>query len=180
MALIVGIFRIVKKDEIRQAGETKVLHARVAEDKKSSRRKGEERESNFFDITLFGRRAETFNELLEKGDPVFIQGEIENNNYTNKDGVTVYRDQILVEDFRLIESREIKKVRQRLAERRRAEAWDYGEGIDAAAADDEGTSPKKAAKTTAYPPARKSPAKKNPEPEAYDDYEYDNDDDDFI
>ena len=73
MAFTCSVCRVVDKDPIRVVGENKtsVLHARVAEKKKSSLGKGkEEQESNFFDITIFGRRAEAFDELLEKGDPL--------------------------------------------------------------------------------------------------------------
>ena len=177
MAFTCSVCRVVDKDPIRVVGENKtsVLHARVAEKKKSSLGKGkEEQESNFFDITIFGRRAEAFDELLEKGDPLYIQGELENNFYQKEDGTTVYRDQIIVREFSLIESKEQKKLRQRLAARRRAEAEigeeDGEEDVTPVPAKQD--SPKKA-------PARTASAKTRQAPKSGLKYKYE-DDDDFL
>lgn len=177
MAFTCSVCRVVDKDPMRVVGENKtsVLHARVAEKKKSSLGKGkEEQESNFFDITIFGRRAEAFDELLEKGDPLYIQGELENNFYQKEDGTTVYRDQIIVREFSLIESKEQKKLRQRLAARRRAEAEigeeDGEEDVTPVLAKQD--SPKKA-------PARTASAKTRQAPKSGPKYKYE-DDDDFL
>ena len=122
----------------------------------------EEQESNFFDITIFGRRAETFDELLEKGDPIYIQGELENNFYQREDGTTVYRNQIIVKEFRLIESREQKKLRQRLAARRRTEAENDEDSVEES-------------KKAQARPVTKRRTESKPEPK----YRYE-DDDDFL
>ena len=171
MAFTCTVCRIVDKDPLRVAGENKtsVLHARVAEKKRSSLGKGkEEQESNFFDITIFGRRAETFDELLEKGDPIYIQGELENNFYQREDGTTVYRNQIIVKEFRLIESREQKKLRQRLAARRRTEAENDEDSVE----EDATPAPSKKAQAR---PVTKRRTESKPEPK----YRYE-DDDDFL
>ena len=42
---------------------------------------------------------------LNVGDRIFIEGEILNNNYTNKDGVKVYQDQVIVNRFEFLEKK---------------------------------------------------------------------------
>ena len=195
MAFVVSLFRISSKKEMKivksESGDLPILHATVAEPKKSSLRKGKERETNFFDIVLFGRRAETFDELFDIGDPVYLQGEMENNNYTKDDGTQVYRNEIMVDDFRIVESKEQKKLRLKLTERRKAEEGEL-EDADAEGDYDEEEAPAKkkkaapakkaAAKKTA--PAKKVAAKKKPEPEPEpeedEEYDYDDDDDEFL
>ena len=144
------------------------------EEKEQPRKRERGAGIQFFDITIFGRRAEAFDELLEKGDPLYIQGELENNFYQKEDGTTVYRDQIIVREFSLIESKEQKKLRQRLAARRRAEAEigeeDGEEDVTPVPAKQD--SPKKA-------PARTASSKTRQAPKSGPKYKYE-DDDDFL
>ena len=52
------------------------------------RKKGEEwvEETGFFDITLFGRQAETASELLSKGRGISVDYHLTKDSWTNKDG----------------------------------------------------------------------------------------------
>ncbi|MDE5884231.1 MAG: single-stranded DNA-binding protein [Oscillospiraceae bacterium] len=60
-------------------------------------RQGEQRQSDFFRITCFGKNAEFVNQYFVKGKPVLIEGKIQNNNYTDKNGVQHYSDEIIAD-----------------------------------------------------------------------------------
>ena len=52
-------------------------------------------ESNFFDIAVFGKNAENCNKYLSKGRALEVIGELRNEKYENKDGVTIYRTKVV-------------------------------------------------------------------------------------
>lgn len=69
---------------------------RIAVDR-SFARQGEQRQSDFFRITCFGKTAEFVNQHFVKGKPILIEGKIQNNNYTDKNGVQHYGDDIIAD-----------------------------------------------------------------------------------
>ena len=60
---------------------------------------------HFFKTVAFKGTAEVMFNNLNVGDRIFIDGEILNNNYTNKDGVKVYQDQVIVNRFEFLEKK---------------------------------------------------------------------------
>ena len=62
-------------------------------------------EADFFNCTVFGKRAEAAEKYLKKGTKVVVEGSIQNNNYTNKNGEKVYSVQIIVENIEFAESK---------------------------------------------------------------------------
>ena len=69
-------------------------------------RQDEEKKADFFRITVFGKQAENCDKWLEKGRKVGIVGRIQNNNY-EKDGKTVYQDQIIADHVEFLSSSQI-------------------------------------------------------------------------
>lgn len=61
-------------------------------------RQGEQRQSDFFRITCFGKTAEFVNQYFVKGKPILVEGRIQNNNYTDQSGVQHYQDQIIADN----------------------------------------------------------------------------------
>lgn len=61
--------------------------------------------ADFFRITTFGKTAEFAKTYLHKGTKVLVDGRIENNNYTDKDGNKIFRDQIIAENIEFAESK---------------------------------------------------------------------------
>ena len=91
--------RIVKDPELSttQSGVT-MCRIRIAVDR-SFVRQGEERQSDFFDITLWRQQAEFVCKYFTKGRMIHVEGRIQNNNYTDQQtGKTVYRDQIVADN----------------------------------------------------------------------------------
>ncbi|MDE6087577.1 MAG: single-stranded DNA-binding protein [Oscillospiraceae bacterium] len=74
---------------------------RIAVDR-SFARQGEQRQSDFFRITCFGKIAEFVNQYFVKGKPVLIEGKIQNNNYTDKNGVQHYGDDIIADTVNFV------------------------------------------------------------------------------
>lgn len=61
--------------------------------------------SDFFKCVAFGKTAETIEKLVKKGTKLLIEGEMRNNNYTDKNGVKRYEMQVIVNSFELCESK---------------------------------------------------------------------------
>ncbi len=68
------------------------------------KREGEP-EADFFNCTAFGKQAEFVEKYLRKGTKIVVTGRIQNDNYTNKDGQTVYSIKVMVEEMEFAESK---------------------------------------------------------------------------
>lgn len=62
-------------------------------------------DADFFNCTAFGKQGEFVEKYLRKGTKIVLDGEIQNNNYTNKDGQTVYNVQIIANSIEFAESK---------------------------------------------------------------------------
>ncbi|MCR5431149.1 MAG: single-stranded DNA-binding protein [Lachnospiraceae bacterium] len=61
--------------------------------------------TDFFNCTAFGKQAEFVEKYLKKGTKMLVTGRVQNDNYTNKEGQTVYSVQIIVEELEFAESK---------------------------------------------------------------------------
>ncbi len=61
--------------------------------------------ADFFNCTAFGKTAEFVVKYLKKGTKIVLDGEIQNDNYTNKEGQMVYGVQILANSIEFAESK---------------------------------------------------------------------------
>ena len=86
-------------------GESAMAIARFdfAVDRRGSR-EGEPT-ADFFRCTAFDRKAELLERFGRKGLKLLLTGKMQNNNYTNKEGVKVYSMQYLVDDVEFAESK---------------------------------------------------------------------------
>jgi len=66
--------------------------------------------ADFFRFKAFGKTAEFVKNYMKKGTKVVIQARVENDNYTNKDGQKVYRDQYIVESIEFAESKKASET----------------------------------------------------------------------
>jgi single-strand DNA-binding protein len=102
---IVG--RFTREMELRYAtGEnaTAILHNCVAVRRKFKNADGEY-ESDFINVTAFGKTAEFMDQWFKKGDMVGLNGRIQTGSYTNKDGVKVYTTDVVVENVEFVGSK---------------------------------------------------------------------------
>lgn len=84
-----------KDAEIRYAKDNKpIARFGIAVQRKYKNQDGNY-DTDFFNLTAFGPTATFVEKHVVKGTRVIVEGEIRNNNY-EKDGKTVYQDQIIV------------------------------------------------------------------------------------
>ena len=107
MNLVVLVGRLARDPEIRYTGnQTAVCSATIAVDRVP--RQGQTREeagADFIRLTVFGKQGETFQRFLTKGRQVAVQGRLNTGSYVNKDGVTVYTTDVIVDRFDFIGGR---------------------------------------------------------------------------
>lgn len=97
--------RLCKDAEIRYSADGKAVARFDFAVNRTFKREGEA-DADFFSCVAFGKIAETFEKCnVSKGTKLLIEGEVRNNNYTNKDGQKVYGTQIFVNSFEFCESK---------------------------------------------------------------------------
>ena len=61
--------------------------------------------ANFIDLSIFGKRAEALQKHVKKGDPLFVEGILDYQQW-EKDGQTRYTTEIVAKDMQMLDSRE--------------------------------------------------------------------------
>ncbi len=75
----------------------------IATNRTSSGQDGEKKvEVCYVDINMFGRRAEVINEYFSKGNPIFIEGRLQFQQWETKDGQKRNALRVVAEDFQFI------------------------------------------------------------------------------
>ena len=104
MNTVIMIGRLTRDPELRYIASTGKAVARfsIAVDRAFAT-KDAEVTADFFNIVVWGKRAETCANYLAKGRMVAIRGRLQNNNYTDKDGVKRYSTEIIAEEVKFID-----------------------------------------------------------------------------
>jgi single-strand DNA-binding protein len=79
-----------KKPELKRVGGgNAVLSFSLAVTKSFKKQTSTEWEqtTTWFNIVVWGKKAETLSKILDKGSKVFVEGEVRQNKYTDKNGV---------------------------------------------------------------------------------------------
>ena len=106
MNKVILMGRLTRDPEVRYsqgASQTAVGRFSIAVDRRF-KREGEP-DADFFNCTAFGKQAEFVERYLHKGTKIVVSGRIQNDNYTNKDGQTVYSVRVMVEEIEFAESK---------------------------------------------------------------------------
>lgn len=106
MNKVIMIGRLTADPEIRYsagANQTCIANFSIAVDRKF-KREGEP-EADFFYCTEFGKGAEFAEKWFKKGIKVVVEGRLQNDSYTNKDGQKVTTTKIIVEAQEFAESK---------------------------------------------------------------------------
>lgn len=90
--------RLTKDVDVRYTASTNamVVTFSIAVNRRFAKQ-GEERQTDFFNIVAYGKTAEFISKYFSKGQGIAIVGRIQNNNY-EKDGKTIYQNQIIAEE----------------------------------------------------------------------------------
>ena len=102
--LVILMGRLTKEPEVRYGNDNKAIaRFSLAVDRKYKDNNGNY-PTDFFNLVAFGKTAEFIDKHLHKGVKILVEGEIRNNNY-QKDGKTVYSDQLIAHSVEFCESR---------------------------------------------------------------------------
>lgn len=69
---------------------------------------------NYFDVTLFGRRAEALNQYLTKGKQIGVAGRLQQQRWQNQDGQNRSKVVVIAENVDLLGGREEGQSRSRM------------------------------------------------------------------
>ena len=106
MNSVIMIGRLVADPETRYStGQTPtaITRFRIAVDRRF-KREGQPT-ADFFQCVAFGKQGEFVDKWFRKGSKIVIQGWMRNDNYKDKDGMTVYGMQIVCENVEFGESK---------------------------------------------------------------------------
>ena len=107
MNKVILMGRLTRDPEVRYSqGEGQMAIARfsLAVDRRF-KRQGDTVTADFFNCTAFGKTGEFVEKYLRKGIKVVIEGELQNNNYEDKNGTKHYSVQIIVNQIEFAESK---------------------------------------------------------------------------
>ena len=104
MNICVHIGRLSRDPEVRygQSGNAMASFS-LAVDRKF-KREGQAT-ADFLNFKAFGKTAEFLEKYCHKGTKLVVQSHLQNDNYTNKEGVKVYRDSLMVDSVEFAESK---------------------------------------------------------------------------
>lgn len=123
MNKVILMGRLTRDPEIRysQGGnQTAIARFSIAVDRRFKR--DGQPTADFFNCTAFGKQAEFIERYLKKGTKIVLDGEVQNDNYTDKNGNMVYGTQIIANQIEFAESKN-------------AQGGDFGGGYSAPAGD---------------------------------------------
>lgn len=105
MNKVILMGRLTRDPEVRYGGANNTAIARysIAVDRRF-KREGDP-DADFFNLVSFGRQGEFVEKYLRKGTKIVVEGELRNNNYTNKEGQMVYSTEIVVNNVEFAESK---------------------------------------------------------------------------
>ena len=103
-AVLIG--RLTKDPELRYTNSgTAVARFNLAVDRQFRNKQTGEREADFINCVIWRKSAENFVNFTHIGALVGIDGRITTSNYENQQGQRVYRTEVTVENFALLEPR---------------------------------------------------------------------------
>lgn len=105
MNKVILMGRLTRDPEVRYGGSSNMAIARfsIAVDRRFKR--DGEPTADFFNCTAFGKTGEFVEKYLKKGTKIVLDGEVRNDNYTNKEGQKVYGFQIIANNIEFAESK---------------------------------------------------------------------------
>ena len=104
MNKFIAMGRLTKAPETRYTSDKKeVASFSLAVDRRYKR--DGQPEADFFNCAAFGKLAEFVEKYLNKGTKIVLEGEVQNNNYTDRNGVKHYSVQVIASSIEFAESK---------------------------------------------------------------------------
>lgn len=107
MNKVILMGRLTRDPDVRySSGENPMAISRfsIAVDRRF-KRNGDDQTTDFFNCVAFGKLGEFVEKYLRKGTKVVLDGELRNDNYTNKNGEKVYSMNIVANNIEFAESK---------------------------------------------------------------------------
>lgn len=116
MNSVILMGRLTRDPDVRYGGANNMCVARfsIAVDRRFKR--DGDPTADFFNCTAFGKQGEFVEKYLKKGTKIVLDGEIRNDNYTNKEGQKVYGTQIIANSIEFAESKAASQSSERREE----------------------------------------------------------------
>lgn len=105
---VILIGNLGRDPEIRSSqngGKIATLNIATTEFRKDSKTGTSAEHTEWHRISIFGKLADVAEQYLKKGSPVFIEGRIRTNKWTDKTGIERYGIEIICENLQLLGSR---------------------------------------------------------------------------
>lgn len=105
MNRIILMGRLTRDPEIRSYGSEgkSMANITLAVDRRFKQNDGPT--ADFFSCTAFGKTAEVLEKYCFKGTKLLVEGECQDNNYEDKDGVKHYSKRVLISTIEFCESK---------------------------------------------------------------------------
>ncbi len=102
---VFGVGVATADPELRVVGENKTSLATVNLAFNRSYKKGDkfEKEASFLKVSVWGKRAERFAELVAKGKPVYVNGYVRQENWTSDEGQKRSAITLVLTEWQLVE-----------------------------------------------------------------------------
>ncbi len=94
--------RVGKIDIKNTTSGIKVANLSIITSKKFSKDGEKQEKSTWHNVTLFSKLAEITEKYVGQGDLLYIQGEMENQKYTDKNGQEKYRSYLVAHEMKLM------------------------------------------------------------------------------
>ena len=102
----IGIGRLGKDVESRQAGSSPVANFSIAISERFKDRQGQQQEkTEWLNIVAWGNLAEICKRYLKKGSLVMIEGKLTTRSWENNEGVKQYKTEIVASNMQMLDSR---------------------------------------------------------------------------
>lgn len=89
---------------------TAVTAFTIAINRKWRNQQGEaQEETTFVDVEAFGKTAETINQYMRKGKPIYLDGRLKLDVWKDKEGLNRSKLKVIVESFQFIETRQTEQ-----------------------------------------------------------------------
>ena len=96
MNKVIQLGRLTADPETRYTTSNKaVCSFKIAVDRPT--RQGEEKQADFFRVTAWGITGEMVQQYFSKGQKILVEGRLENNNYTDKNDVKHFSNDVVAE-----------------------------------------------------------------------------------
>lgn len=94
--------RLTRKPELKHGGANGTAFCKIGIANNTYGGKGKEAKVNFFNITIFGRRAESVCNYLDKGSQVIVRGKLDWNSWEDKEGNKKSSVGIIAEEIQFV------------------------------------------------------------------------------